>query len=131
MFSPKTKGPLVNVKIDTIIGPSSRLEGKINASGTVRIDGTYNGDIYTDGDVIVGETGFIDGNIFSTNSSITGKVSGNVNCKGLLEILPSGKLLGDVEVKSISISDGAIFKGKCSMLAGEADETVKLLEGEI
>lgn len=129
MFS-KAKSPLDNVKIDTIIGPSSKLEGKINATGTIRIDGSYTGDIYTEGDVIIGETGFIDGNIFSINVSITGKVNGNVNCRGLLEILPSGRLIGDVEVKNISISDGAIFKGKCSMISREIEEPMKLI-GEI
>lgn len=115
MFSAPRK-PLENVKIDTIIGQNSKLEGKINASGTVRIDGTYIGDIHTDGDVIIGETGIICGNIFSNNVAVTGKVDGNVSCRGLLEILPNGRLLGDIEVKNISISDGAVFNGKCNMI---------------
>lgn len=102
-------------RIDTIIGPSSNIEGKISATGTVRIDGKYTGDIFTDEDVIVGENGVINGNINARNVSISGKVDGNVLCKGLLEILPSGHLDGDIEVKKISISDGAVFKGKCSM----------------
>jgi cytoskeletal protein CcmA (bactofilin family) len=102
-------------KIDTIIGPSSNIEGKINATGTVRIDGKYTGDIFTDEDVLVGENGVINGNINSRNVSISGKVDGNIICNGLLEILPTGHLDGDIEVKKISISDGAIFKGKCSM----------------
>lgn len=129
MFS-KAKSQLENVKIDTIIGPSSKLEGKINASGTIKIDGSYTGDIYTEGDVIVGETGVIEGNIFSNNVSISGKVNGNVNCEGLLEVLPCGRLIGDIEVKNISISDGAIFKGKCSMVSGEIEEPMKLI-GEV
>lgn len=102
-------------RIDTIIGPSSNIEGKINASGTVRIDGKYTGDIFTDEDVLIGENGFINGNINARNVSISGKVDGNIFCKGLLEILPTGHLDGDIEVKKISISDGAVFKGKCSM----------------
>lgn len=116
MFSAPRKTP-ENVKIDTIIGQNSKLEGTINASGTVRIDGTYIGDIHADGDVIVGETGVINGNIFSNNLAITGKVEGNVSCRGLLEILPHGKLIGDIEVRNISISDGAVFSGKCSMIS--------------
>lgn len=102
-------------RIDTIIGPSSNIEGKINATGTVRIDGKYTGDIFTEEDVLVGENGVINGNISSRNVSISGKVDGNIICNGLLEILPTGHLDGDIEVKKISISDGAIFKGKCSM----------------
>lgn len=103
-------------RIDTIIGPTSNIEGKINATGTVRIDGKYTGDIFTDEDVLVGENGFINGNINARNVSISGKVDGNILCKGLLEILPTGTLNGDIEVKKISISDGAIFKGNCNMI---------------
>lgn len=109
-----------NQKVDTIIGPSSNIEGKINASGTVRIDGKYTGDIFTDGDVIIGENGVINGNINAGDVSISGKVDGNILCRGLLEILPTGHLDGDIEVKKISISDGAVFKGKCSMNPEEA-----------
>jgi cytoskeletal protein CcmA (bactofilin family) len=109
------KRPQDSPRIDTIIGPSSNIEGKINATGTVRIDGKYTGDIFTDEDVLIGENGIINGNISSRNVSISGKVDGNIICNGLLEILPTGHLNGDIEVKKISISDGAIFKGKCSM----------------
>ena len=107
-------------RIDTIIGPSSNIEGKINASGTVRIDGRYSGDIFTDADVLVGENGFIKGNINARNVSISGKVDGNISCNGLLELLPTAHLDGDIEEKKISISDGAVFKGRCSMNLDEA-----------
>lgn len=109
------KKPNDTSRIDTIIGPSSNIEGKINASGTVRVDGRYTGDIFTDADVLVGENGFINGNINARNVSISGKVEGNIFCNGLLELLPTAHLNGDIEVKKVSISDGAIFKGKCSM----------------
>lgn len=104
-----------NQRIDTIIGPTSDIEGKISATGTIRIDGKYTGDIFTDEDVLIGESGVINGNISSRNVSISGKVYGNIFCNGLLELLHTGHLDGDIEVKKISISDGAVFKGKCSM----------------
>lgn len=119
MFNNSKKLP-DNVKIDTIIGPSSTIEGKINATGTVRIDGTYTGDIFTNEDVIVGENGVINGNIHANNVSISGEVNGNIICKGLLDLLPSGRLDGDIEVKKISICDGAVFKGKCNMNTEQA-----------
>lgn len=121
MFKDPRK-PNNSSRIDTIIGPSSNIEGKINATGTVRIDGKYTGDIFTDEDVLIGENGFINGNINAKNVSISGKVDGNIFCKGLLEILPTGSLEGDIDVKKISISDGAIFKGNCNMIFEQALE---------
>lgn len=103
-------------KIDTVIGPSSNIQGNISSTATVRIDGNYEGDIVTDEDVIVGEKGIIKGNITAINVSLSGKVTGNVSCRGLLEILPLGVLDGDIEVCKISIIDGGTLRGKCSMI---------------
>jgi cytoskeletal protein CcmA (bactofilin family) len=110
------KKSIEDQRIDTIIGPNSNIEGKINASGTIRIDGKYTGDIFSDGNVIVGENAVINGNIHAVNVAISGKVEGNIYSKGTLEILSTGRLDGDIEVSKISISDGAAFKGKCDMI---------------
>lgn len=109
-------------KIDTILGPSSNIEGKINAGGTVRIDGRYTGDIFSEKDVIIGENGNISGNVHAENVCISGLVNGNIYCKGILEIFSTGRLEGDIEVKKISISDGAVFKGKCNMITQDENE---------
>jgi cytoskeletal protein CcmA (bactofilin family) len=122
-FSSKKKH-VESTRIGTIIGQGSKLEGKITVSGTIRIDGTHIGDIYTDGDVIIGETGFISGNIYSDNVSITGRVEGNVRCKGLLEILFKGILIGDIEAGKISISDGSAFSGKCQMISDSPKDEI-------
>jgi cytoskeletal protein CcmA (bactofilin family) len=119
MFSQPGKKIIDNQKIDTIIGTSSNIQGTINSSGTVRIDGIYTGNVTSEADVIVGESGSIEGNIFASNVIISGKVNGNVSCKGLLEISSTGRLIGDVEVKNIAIADGAVFKGKCNTMVNE------------
>jgi cytoskeletal protein CcmA (bactofilin family) len=102
-------------KIDTIIGALTTIQGNMSGSGTIRVDGKYNGDICTETDVIIGETGSVTGNITSANVTISGIVEGNMKCSELLEILPTGQLIGDIEAKNISINTGAIFKGKCAM----------------
>lgn len=117
-----SKRSLSENRIDTVLGPSSNIEGKISAGGTVRIDGKYIGDVFSEADVIIGENGNINGNIHAENISISGTVNGNIFSKGLLEILSTGRLDGDIEVKKIIISDGAIFKGKCNMISNDSDE---------
>lgn len=106
-------------KVDTIIGPLTSIDGTINATGTIRIDGKYNGDIITETDVIVGETGIVTGNITAFNVTISGMVTGNMKCGSLFELLSTGQLVGDIEAKNISINTGAIFKGRCLMLTKE------------
>lgn len=122
-----------NSKIDTIIGPSTTIQGTLNATGTIRIDGQYNGDIYTETDLIVGETGVVKGNISALNTTLSGMVNGNIKCSGLIELLPTAQLVGDIEAKNVSINTGAIFKGKCLMVTKQedsvpADNTISVSE---
>lgn len=101
--------------IDTIIGPGTKFEGNIEAIGIVRVDGEFNGDIVTKGDVIVGDKGKVDGNISARNMVVSGNSSANINCYEKLEIRSQGHVNGDITVKSIIIEENAIFNGKCTM----------------
>lgn len=122
MFNSK-KGPQsmientpINKADTTIIGSSSKFDGTLNTSGVVRVDGYFSGELIVEGSLIVGDNGFIKGNIKSDKVTIAGKVEGNIHCSGCLEITSSGKLYGDIEVKNITIEDGAVFEGKCIMV---------------
>lgn len=130
MFSSAKKNKSVSSSvgtIDTIIGVSSSMEGNINSNGIIRIDGKFKGDVVTKTDLIVGEQGYIEGNIIVNNASVSGKIEGNIKCHELLEILPTGRVLGDIEVASMAINEGAVFKGNCKMVS-EAAEDIKLIE---
>lgn len=100
----------------TIIGTGSKFNGTLITVGIVRVDGYFSGEITVEGSVIVGENGYIKGNIKSSKVTIAGNVEGNIYCSGCLELTASGKLHGDIEVKNVSIEDGAVFTGKCSMI---------------
>lgn len=110
------KKPKINIDdIDTVIGPGTKFEGNIEAIGIVRIDGLFNGNMSTQGDIIVGEDGQIQGNLKARNIIIAGKSQAKLICDEKLEIKTNGKVIGDVEVGSIIIEDGAVFKGQCLM----------------
>lgn len=130
MFSSSKKSKSVSSSvgtIDTIVGVSSSMEGNINSNGIIRIDGKFKGDIVTKTDLIVGEQGYIEGNIMANNASISGKIEGNIKCHELLEILPTGRVFGDIEVANMAINEGAVFKGNCKMVT-EPIEDLKLIE---
>lgn len=103
--------------VGTVIGTDTEMKGSINSSGIIRVDGKYEGDICTKTDVIIGESGQVIGNISANIVSVSGKVEGNINADNLLEIHSTGTLIGDILVKNISIHEGAMFKGKSTMIA--------------
>ena len=110
----------------TIIGTYSNFEGTLNSEGTVRIDGVFNGMLNVDGNIIIGESGFVKGNINADRVTIAGRVEGNVSCKNTFELLSNGRLYGDIEAKNISIEDGAVFQGKCTMMPKEPVEIIEI-----
>lgn len=102
--------------VDTLIGINSTLTGSIEADGTVRIDGKLVGDVKVTGDCYVGNEATIKGNIDASNVHLAGTVEGNIFARGILKILSSAKLYGNIKISSFVADEGALFQGKCEML---------------
>ncbi len=118
MFSKGKKMKAVNInfeKMDTLIGKGTLCEGFINATGTVRIDGEFKGEIKTKGDLIIGEDGKAEAAVNSRNVYIGGSLRGNIKAEGKVELMVTGKLNGDIIVGDLFIEEGAIFNGNCKM----------------
>lgn len=117
----KNQESVVSKRIDTIIGKDTSVKGRIDAEGSIRIDGKFEGEIFTSGDLIVGESGNVTANVEAKNISVAGEVRGNVTARGKLELIPTGKLYGDVRMSVLVVEDGAVFQGQCEMLSPEGD----------
>lgn len=80
------------------------------------------GEINTKGDLIVGEKGKIKANARGNNITIAGEINGNIECHGMLELLPSANLTGDIKTKDLYIDSGALFHGNCEMIKDDSME---------
>ena len=105
----------------TIIGTGVVIEGKISSTGDVRIDGNVKGDIKANGNVTVGESGEVDGQINADVITLGGKVTGSINAKDKLVLESKAALKGDIITKILVVEAGAKFDGKSSM--GENKES--------
>ena len=101
--------------IETIIGKDTTITGKISGSGNIRIDGHVDGDISTTGDIVIGASGDVKGDIKGASLTVVGTVTGNVDCDGSLSVHATGQLVGDVRVRSLNIADGGVFRGRSEM----------------
>ncbi len=99
----------------TIISSGVKIEGKLTSSGNIRVEGEIQGDITSQGKVIVGERGKVNGQINADAITIGGKVSGTVRAKEKLVLDPNGNLKGDIFSKTLVIEEGAKFEGQCKM----------------
>lgn len=118
MFNKGNKSEILNTeKVDTLIGPNSSIDGTIRAAGTLRINGNVTGEIIVAGNVIIGDLSTIQGNIKAENVYIAGTVNGNITATGQLQMTSTAKVVGDVDVKTIIIDEGALFDGRCKAVA--------------
>jgi cytoskeletal protein CcmA (bactofilin family) len=104
---------------DTLVGKSATIGGDFSADGKVRMDGKIKGNVKIYGDLIMGETALIIGNVTAENLELEGTIEGNVTCKGDLLLGSTSKLIGDIKVRKISIEEGAEFQGICTMASFE------------
>ncbi len=102
-------------KIVTLIGPDTHFQGTIKAKGLVRIDGVVEGELETEGDVILGETGRATLDIQARNVAVAGHFKGSLNLSGKLEIRSTGTVTGNIKTNGLVIDEGARFTGDCEM----------------
>jgi len=113
MFSNKEKG---TDRIETLIGEQCHITGSLNSTSLIKIDGSVDGDIICEDDIVLGESAHINGNTVCNNAYINGLLNGNICCKSTLTIEICGKVTGDISVKKLVISEGGILDGKCTMI---------------
>jgi len=100
---------------DTLIGEGTTVEGKIVSAASLRIEGTVVGDIECSGDVTIGDKGVVRSIVAARNVFNAGAIEGCVIAKGKLTITSRGRVEGNVQVGTLHVSEGGIFRGECSM----------------
>ena len=99
----------------TIISRGVKIEGKITSDGNIRVDGDIKGDIISQNNVTVGESGQVNGQINANVITIGGKVVGTVSAKEKLALEVKGNLKGDIFAKTLVVEAGAKFDGNSKM----------------
>jgi len=100
---------------ETVIGKGIVLKGELQGEENVKIEGRVEGKIKLTKDLFVGQTGVIEADVEADNIRIGGTVTGNISAKNRVEIVASGKMVGDVKAPRVVVAEGAHFKGNVDM----------------
>lgn len=92
------------------------VEGEIQGSENLAVDGRVKGLLKVDGDVLIGETGVVEADIEADNLVVKGRVAGDVTVRNTLEVHPGGELYGSIRARLIHIREGAVFEGRSQMI---------------
>lgn len=104
-----------NNSVVNIIGQGTSINGDISSNGDIRVDGTLKGSINTEGKVVLGKEGVVEGDVICQNADISGIIKAKITVSNLLSLKETAKLKGDIVTNKLSIEPGAEFTGSCSM----------------
>jgi len=100
---------------ETVLGGDTEFKGNLTFKESLRIDGKFEGEISSTGDLHVGRNGDIKAELSVGRLVLEGKVHGNVTATDKVEIRSTGQLLGDLKAMSLVVADGVVFVGKCDV----------------
>lgn len=115
--------------VHTILGPESTFEGKLIFDGTVRIDGTFKGEIETPNVLVVGQGAKVQATVKVGSIIVNGEVEGDIIATESVELNAPAVIRGNITTPELTMAQGVIFEGSCHMdkLASQHEATVTVL----
>lgn len=111
-----SKGAVADEGNMSVIGPTLVIKGELEAGENLVIQGRVEGTITHNAEsLVIGERGTVQANIKARNVVIEGTVDGDIYGSESVSIRETAKVKGNVFTPTISITEGAHFKGGIDM----------------
>ena len=107
-------------RVSSVIGKKTVVEGSLKGYELLRIDGLVKGKVESDGKVIIGRGGMVEGIVEAVEIYVGGTINGELFASEKVEANPTGEIYGDIHTKRLIVDDNAVFEGRCEMTTGEA-----------
>lgn len=114
MFSRKEVAPAPS-GMHNVLSAGTVLTGNLVTQDDIRIDGVIEGNIISQGKIIIGNNGHVSGDVECLNLDLLGKVTGNISCQDTVILRATSNLIGDILTQIIEVEPGARFTGSCKM----------------
>ncbi len=114
-------GPVISASqpesgdIIAFVGEEVTFKGTIRYQGTVRVDGRLEGEIYTDGSLIIGQKAVIAAKIHAGTIMCQGQLTGDIEAKHRVKLLSPAVFVGTITAPLLSMDEGVLFNGTCNM----------------
>lgn len=108
-----------DISINTLIGNGSFVKGDLKVNGFIRIDGDIDGNLETDGAVIISEKARIHGNITAKSIIVGGIIIGDITAKDGIKLLSSSAVIGNIISRKVQMEDNVVFHGHCISVQNE------------
>ena len=102
-------------KLTAFLDEGSDIEGKYTFSGTVLLNGRFQGEIASPDTLIIGERGVVNATVRAGTLVVNGELVGNVHASERVELSGKARVFGDLESPVLVLEEGVIFEGHCRM----------------
>jgi len=109
--------------ISTVFGKETSFQGILEFSRPLQINGYFEGEIRSEGILVIAEGAVIKANIKAGTVIVDGEVTGNIEATNRLEMLNSGRVYGNIKTAKLQIADGVVFDGNCEMITDQSKIT--------
>jgi len=116
-------------QIKAYMGEDTVFNGSLNFNGTVRIDGKFNGQVFTDDTLIIGETGNLTAEISAGTIICMGRIEGTLIATKKVEIHANSRVVGNIKSPALYIELGGVLDGTCEM-TGKETKITRLVKTE-
>lgn len=118
-----------DAEVIAFVGRGVEFKGVITYNGTVRIDGRLDGEIHTEGILVVGEDAVLTAQVTAGTVISRGKITGDIVASGKVRLQAPAVLNGSVKAPLLSIEEGVLFNGSLEMAKAEPPDASKATVG--
>lgn len=102
-----------NQEYPTTLGPDTVFKGQLQFEKGVRLLGKFDGEITSDGQLLIADGASLNGDVKAGSIRIEGQVKGNLNAATKVQLSASARLEGDLQTSRLEVAEGAVLIGRC------------------
>ena len=107
---------MADSEIQTILAKDIQFTGKLKFSRTLKIMGKFEGEIIApEGFLFIGEGAEINADVHVNHMNNSGKLTGETKVNECLILCEGAEINGNINVKELSVKQGGIINGLCTM----------------
>jgi len=102
-------------EINAFLGTGTSYQGKLDFQGSVRIDGTFKGEVASQGTLVIGKEANVEGTVNVGQLIISGKLQGEIVAKEKIVLHKTANIVGSLNTPVLVIEEGAVVEGQITM----------------
>lgn len=110
----------------TVIAVETVWRGDLESRGSIHIHGRLEGSVTAAKEIYVAESAEVEATLMASAIIVAGNVTGEVRCTTRFEMLPSGRVDGNIQAPSLVVHEGASITGQFRMGAPETNGDSKV-----